>query len=155
MMSLEQLKKIRSQRLERTYIEVQLNRGSEKQAIEAIRQARQDLEDFMIRKKQARDALFDQLNDGSFSVDEIETYTKSLANIDAEEAHFREQIPLRESELYAAQERLKQSKGKLQSVTKDLEKVKEFIIVEDEQKLQEAEKEEESLIDELATLRSQ
>lgn len=154
-MSLDQLQKIRNQRLERTYIEVQLNRGAEEQAIEAIRQARQDLEDFMIRKKSTRDHLFDQLNDGHFSIDEMETYNKTLSNIDAEEIRVREQIPLREKELYAAQERLKQSKEKLQSVTKDLEKVKEFITVVDKEKLQEAEKEEESMIDELATLRSQ
>jgi len=154
-MNLDQLQKIRNQRLERTYIEVQLNRGAEEQAIEAIRQARQDLEDFMIRKKKTRDDLFDQLNEGSFSIDEMESYNKTLSNIEAEEIRIREQIPLREKELYVAQDRLKQSKEKLQSVSKDLEKVKEFINVENKEKLQEAEKEEESLIDELATLRSQ
>lgn len=154
-MSLHQLQKIRNQRLERTYIEVQLNRGAEEQAIEAIRQARQDLENFMIHKKVTQDDLFDQLNDGNFSIDEMATYNKTLSNIDAEEIRVREQIPLREKELYAAQERLKQSKEKLQSVTKGLEKVKEFITVDDKEKLQEAEKEEESMNDELAALRSQ
>ncbi|CAA6815714.1 MAG: Unknown protein [uncultured Thiotrichaceae bacterium] len=154
-MSLDQLQKIRNQRLERTYIEVQLNSDAEKQAIEAIRQARQDLENFMIRKKETQDHLFDQLNDGSFSIDEMATYNKTLSNIDAEEMRVRENIPLREKELHAAQNRLKESKEKLQSVTKDLEKVKEFITVVDKEKLQEEEKAEESLIDELATLRSQ
>lgn len=154
-MSLDQLQKIRNQRLERTYIEVQLNRSAEEQAIDAIRQARQDLEEFMVKKKRVRDTLFDQLNDGQFSIDEMEAYNQTLSNIDAEEVKVREQIPLRERDLQEAQNRLKQSKEKLQSVTKDLEKVKEFITVVDKEKARQAEKEEEGLIDELATLRSQ
>ena len=152
-MSLKQLEKIRSQRLESSSIAVQMCRKAWDQSIADKLALDKQLEEFAVWKDEQRDVLFNSLNKGEFSVDKLDGYNADLNRLDQHEKELMDQAPQKEEAVKKAQKNFEKAQEKLQSVTKDLEKVKEFISVDAKKGLKLEESNEELQIDDLNNAR--
>lgn len=150
-MSLQQLKTIRKQRMERTYVELQAGKEHLKLCKKNIVQGKQRFEDFCVWRLEHQETLFTSLQTACFSPDDLQNYRVKLAQLKEEEQALAEEIPPLESALAMAENTLSQVRRQLADINRDLEKVNEFIEMEKEEKQLSDNKKEENTIDELAS----
>lgn len=153
-MSLQQLKTIRKQRMERTYIELQASKEHLKVCEDNVQQGKKKLADFRVWRLKHQETLFTELQTSYFSPDDLQNYMAKLEQFKAEEEALAEEIPRLEREFEAAKTRLLQLRKKLADINRDLEKVNEFIDMEKEELQLLANKKEEDIVDELASFRA-
>lgn len=153
-MSLQQLKTIRKQRMERTYIELQAGKEQLKVCEDNVQHGKQKLADFRVWRLAHQESLFTDLQTSYFSPDDLQNYMAKLEQFKAEEEALAEEIPRLEQVFEAAKTRLLLLRKKLADINRDLEKVNEFIDMEKEELQLLANKKEEDTVDELASFRA-
>ncbi|MEE9350884.1 MAG: YscO family type III secretion system apparatus protein [Thiotrichaceae bacterium] len=154
-MSVAQLKKIRSQRVERIYIELQRLKSSFRQAEIELQQARDEFENYSLWREREERSLFNSLQQSdSFSANTIKNYNLKVESLKLNESQLNNAIPAFEKNLDATKKVLEKVQEKLQIANKDMEKVDEFIDIQKvEDKLIE-EAQEENVADELSCFKS-
>ncbi len=153
-MSLEQLKKIRSQRVERIYRELQKAKSLFEQAERELQQARVELQNYSIWRGEQKKSLFGALQGDCFSPNDIKGYNLKLEKLKEKESQLREVIPDVKVKLEDAKKDLDKAKEKLQNANKDMQKVDEFVHMQNEEAELIEEKQEENVADELSCFKS-
>jgi flagellar biosynthesis chaperone FliJ len=153
-MSLQQLKTIRKQRMERIYVELQASKEQLKYCEENVAQGKLKLEDFHQWRMEHQETLFTDLQTDCFSPNDLQNYMVKLVKFKEEEQALVEEIPRLENVLEAAKNRLSQVRRQLVDINRDLEKVNEFIEMEQEELVLAENKREENTVDELASFRA-
>ena len=98
--------------------------------------------------------LFERLQSDYFSPNEMKDYNITLEKQKFKEERLREEIPVLIGELNSAQNKLDKARNKLQLATKEMEKVQEFIDLQEKEGAAEEEKQEEDIADELSSFKS-
>ena len=153
-MSLQQLKKIRAQRVERLHSELQRSKTFYTQSENEVEQAKKRLRDYGIWRINQEKVLFERLQSDYFSPSEMKDYNITLEKQKFKEERLREEIPVLIGELNSAQNKLDKARNKLQLATKEMEKVQEFIDLQEKEDAAEEEKQEENIVDELSSFKS-
>ena len=153
-MSLSQLKQIRSQRVERSHTELQREKAAFSQAEMKLTKAKEDYREYCVWKLDHQKHLFEKLQGGDFYAEKINQYNQNLEKLKEKELALKEIIPTFEVELRASFERLEKSKQVLKVANKDMEKVEEFIKMENAKNEDDQEKQEEELADEMSTFKN-
>ncbi len=153
-MSIKQLKKIRSQRVERIYRELQRAKSSFAEAELKLQQARVEFRDYGSWRVQQQAAMFDTLQGDSFSPNEIRGYNLKLESLKEKEEQLKDVIPAFEVQLEDVEKNLNKVREKLQHANKDMEKVDEFIKIRSQEDMLLEEKQEENVADELSCFKS-
>jgi len=149
-MSLQQLKKIRSQRVERIYSELQQVKAIYAQSENELKQARITFEEYGVWRIAQEKLLFDHLQSDYFSPNQMKDYNLTLEKQKEKESQLEDEIPSFISHLETAEKELEKVRRKLQLATKGMEKVDEFIDYEEKEEAAIEEKQEEDLADELS-----
>ena len=153
-MSLQQLKTIRKQRMERIYVELQASKEQLKLCEENVQKGKHRLEDFHQWRIKHQEVLFSDLQTACFSPHDLQSYMGKLVHFKEEEEALRMEIPRLENALEVATNRLSEVRKTLADSNRDLEKVNEFLEMEKEELAIVEAKNEESTIDELASFRA-
>jgi len=153
-MSLQQLKTIRKQRMERTYVELQASKEQLKSCEKNVHQGKLKLEDFHQWRMEHQEMLFTDLQTACFSPNDLQNYMAKLVQFKTEEETLVAEIPRLESALEAAKNKLSQVRRQLADINRDLEKVNIFIEMEQEELALAENKKEENTVDELASFRA-
>jgi len=150
-MSLEQLKTIRKQRMERTYIELQVSKDKLNVCENDVHQAKLKFDEFHHWRLEHQETLFSRLQSASFSSDDLQRYMTKLEGLKEEEEALKAEVPRLEKKAEVARAALSQLRVKLVNISRDLEKAKEFIEMEKEAIRLEENKKEDEIVDELAS----
>ncbi len=153
-MSLQQLKTIRKQRMERIYVELQASKEQLKHCEENVYQGKLKLDDFHQWRMEHQETLFTDLQTDCFSPNDLQSYMAKLVQFKEEEEVLAEEIPRLENVLETAKNRLSEVRRQLVDINRDLEKVNEFIEMEQEALILDENKKEENRVDELANFRA-
>lgn len=154
-MSIAQLKKIRSQRVERIYTELQRSRASFYQAEIELQQAKEAFINYSLWRKQEEVSLFNSLQQSdSFSANAFKSYNLKVESLKLKEVQLNDAIPAFETTLDAAKKTLEGVQKKLQTANKDREKIEEFIDIQKREDKLIEEAQEENVADELSCFKS-
>lgn len=153
-MSLEQLKRIRIQRVRRVYTELQRAKTVYAQTELELQNAHDELNNYHHWRLQHEQELFDQLQSDFFSPSELGDYNIRLDRLKQREDELRNMIPVVEKRLEACRQEVVDAQLRLQKVTKDKEKVDEFLLMEEGEEKSIQEKQEEELVDEISCFKS-
>ncbi len=153
-MSLKELKKIRKQRMERTYIELQLCKQKFKDSEIELLQGKSRLDEFHLWRLEHQESLFNGLQDDYFSPDDLKNYLMKLDKMKLEESFLEEKIPMLQKAIEDAKEELFNARKRLENVNRELEKVNEFLDIEVQEGLKVEEQKEEDAVDELSSFRA-
>ena len=153
-MSLKELKKIRKQRMERTYIELQVSKQKLKDSENKLAQAKSQRDEFHRWRLEHQETLFNGLQDDYFSPEDLKNYLMKLDNMKLEEQLLVEKIPILEKEVEEVKVELFNARQRLENVNRELEKVNEFLDIEAKEGLKIEELKEEDEVDELSSFRA-
>lgn len=126
-MSLEQLQKIRSRRVEQCFIELQEQRRILAEHEAALRAKQQQLVEFGRWRLQYQESLFAKLQDQPFAPQALFDYQKTLQQLSEEEQRLREQLGAAEQALQAAYAQVQAAQQNSNAANLKLEKIKEII----------------------------
>ena len=119
-MSLQQLKMIRKQRMERTYVELQVSKEQPKSCEENISQGKLKLENFHQWRMEHQETLFSDLQTDYFSPNDLQNYMAKLVQFKTEEEALEAEIPRLESAFETAKNKLSEVRGRLADINRDL-----------------------------------
>lgn len=126
-MSLEQLQKIRSRRVEQCFIELQEQRRILAEHEAALRAKQQQLVEFGRWRLQYQESLFAKLQNQPFAPQALFDYQKTLQQLSEEEQRLREQLGAAEQALQAAYAQVQAAQQNSNAANLKLEKIKEII----------------------------
>ncbi|MFN3785512.1 MAG: type III secretion system stalk subunit SctO [Thiothrix sp.] len=126
-MSLEQLKKIRSRRMDQCVIELQEQRRILAEQEATLRARQQQLVEFGRWRLQYQESLFAKLQDQPFTPQALLDYQKVLQQLSQEEQRLREQLGAAEQALQTAYTQVQAAQQNSKVANLKLEKIKEII----------------------------
>lgn len=126
-MSLEQLQKIRSRRVEQCFIELQEQRRILAEHEQLRHAKRQQLLEFKQWRLNHQESLFATLQDQPFTPQALLDYQKTLQQLSVEEQHLREQLDAAEQALQTAYAQLQAAQRRSNEANLKLEKIKEIM----------------------------
>jgi hypothetical protein len=136
-MSLEQLKTIRSRRMEQRFVELQEQRRVLQEQQQRIQQKEQQLVNFGLWRLEHQEALFASLKNQPFAPQMLFDYQKNLENLRQEEERLRAELIEAQKGLQAAEVQLQTAQQNSNDANLKLEKLKEIIKTQDAQKSRE------------------
>ena len=132
-MSLKELKKIRSRRMEQQLAEMQEKRRQVEGHTQQLQQARHNLAQYQVWRLEQQEIRFKELQSKPFTPEALGEYQGQLENIRQQESHYNHAISEAEKKLKAAEQALLDSKAKSDEITLKYEKMKEIVDIEDKQ----------------------
>lgn len=136
-MSLEQLKKIRTRRMEQRFIELQEQRRLFAEQERILHEKEQQLLAFGRWRLQHQEALFASLQNQPFAPQALFDYQKKLEQLREEEERLRTQLAEAGQAVQAAETQVQAAQRQSSEANLKLEKLKEIIKSQDAQKSRE------------------
>ncbi len=154
-MSLEQLKEIRTRRMEKHTLEVSRARELLRQGEQAIEDKKTALETFVQWRLNQQDVLFNTLQGAAFSPQDLSNYMERLESLKKQEEDKNDEIKSAKEQLEVTRGKFREAQIALEEITKKVEKIKE--IIAEEKRVSDIAKDraEESQNEEIATMMSQ
>jgi hypothetical protein len=132
-MSLEQLKTIRTRRMEQRFVELQEQRRVFQEQQHGIQQKEQQLLAFGQWRLEHQEALFASLKNQPFAPQMLFDYQKNLEDLRLEEERLRAELQEAHKGLQAAEVKVQAAQQNSSEANLKLEKLKEIIKVQDAQ----------------------
>lgn len=130
-MSLEQLKRIRSRRMEQRFIELQEQRRILAAQELLIRRKEQELAEFAQWRLQHQETLFANLKNQPFAPQALFDYQKTLEQLRQQEEHLQAELTATYKGLQTAESQVQLAQQKSSEANLKLEKLKEIISLQD------------------------
>ncbi|WML91816.1 YscO family type III secretion system apparatus protein [Thiothrix lacustris] len=130
-MSLEQLKTIRSRRMEQCFIELQEQKRVLQKQQQGLQQKEQQLENFAKWRLEHQEALFASLKNQPFAPQMLFDYQKNLEDLRLEEERLRAELSDAYQGLQTAETNVQTAQNNSSEANLKLEKLKEIIKTQD------------------------
>ncbi|MEB4589429.1 YscO family type III secretion system apparatus protein [Candidatus Thiothrix sp. Deng01] len=130
-MSLEQLKRIRSRRMEQRFIELQEQRRILAAQELLIRSKERELAEFAQWRLQHQETLFANLKNQPFAPQALFDYQKTLEQLRLQEEHLQAELAATYKGLQTAESQVQLAQQKSSEANLKLEKLKEIINLQD------------------------